>query len=282
MTRVNGLDILVRTMSVPSHIGGSGALWQYHSRSDRHSKVACWGILFDLLQHSPVLTGRIEKGLVGFGINHKMTDFKQAKEKRFDLVLCTPGTGRAPKGTFRSLASDYGLVLDADEQTALATLGDVPIVPVGSVQVALEAKACMTEHVKAKPRLYDELNSSHLAIHGDTEKAIAVGFVMVNFANDFVSPGRQRDDGRDVINRHRQPAVTEQVIQRVKDLPRRAEPQGQGFDALSIVVVECRNDGSPVKLIETSPPAPPQGDTFNYAQMIHRLAGLYPARFPHD
>jgi hypothetical protein len=281
MGRMRGPQILVRTMSVASPIG-SGDLWQYHSRSDRHSKVACWATLFDLLRHCPLLVDRAKKGLVGFGINHEMTDFKQDRKKRFDLVVCTPGSGKA-KGTtstFRALAEDYEIVLDKAERKALAELVDVPIVPVGSVQIALEAKACMTEHVKAKPRLHDELNSSHLTIHGDTEKAIAVGFVMVNLADEFVSPGRQTGRKRDVLNHHRQPDVTEQVIQRVKDLPRRSDPEGHGFDALSIVVIDCGNDGSPVKLV-TKPPAPPAGDTFHYDQMLHRLANLYGARFPH-
>jgi hypothetical protein len=278
---MHGADILVRTLSVPAPVG-SGGLWQYHSRSDRHSKVACWGILFDLLRHCPLLVERVKQGGVGFGINHEMTDFKQDRKKRLDLVVCTPGSGRpnGPARTFVSLAEEYAIVLDKAERKALAGVSDVPIVPVGSVQIALEAKACMTEHVKAKPRLHDELNSSHLTIHGDTEKAIAVGFIMVNLAEEFVSPGRQSGAKRDVINRHRQPDVTEQVIHRVKDLPRRSDPEGNGFDALSIVVVDCANDGSPVKLV-TAPPAPPPGDTFHYGQMIHRLANLYGARFPH-
>ena len=56
--------------------------------------------------------------------------------------------------------------------------------------MALEAKACMTEFGKARPRLYDELNSSHLTIHGDTNSAIAAGFALVNAAESFVSPLR--------------------------------------------------------------------------------------------
>lgn len=278
---MRGPDLLVRTLSVEARTT-SGELWQYHSRSDRHSKVACWGILFDLLEHCPVLVERVRQGKVGFGINHEMTDFKQDRKKRFDLVVCTPGAGKKVKGspTFKGMAEEYDIVLDRAQRRALDALVDVPIVPVGAVQVALEAKACMTEHVKAKPRLHDELNSSHLTIHGDTEKAIAVGFVMVNLADEFVSPGRQRDGKRNVLNEHRQPDVTEQVIARVKELPRRSDPEGHGFDAMSIVVVGCRNDGSRVALV-TKPPAPPAGDTFHYDQMIHRLANLYGARFPH-
>jgi hypothetical protein len=38
--------------------------------------------------------------------------------------------------------------------------------PVGNVLVTLEAKACKTKFASSRPRLYDELNSSHLTIHG--------------------------------------------------------------------------------------------------------------------
>jgi hypothetical protein len=59
-----------------------------------------------------------------------------------------------------------------------------------TVPVAIEAKACMTEFRKARPLLYDELNSSHLTIHGDTNGAIAAALVIVNIATTFISPTR--------------------------------------------------------------------------------------------
>jgi hypothetical protein len=158
------------------------------------------------------------------------------------------------------------------EARALDQLPDVMAAPVGAVHLALEAKACMTEHIKARPRLFDELNSSHMTIHGDTERALAVGFVMVNLAREFHSP--TTNTGTATI--HRQPDVTERVIEKVEELPRRSGPEQPGFDALAIVVVDCANDGTPVKLIE-HPPAPGRADIFHYDQMIQRLAGQYSA-----
>ena len=52
---MDGPAILVSNMSVPRVRDNDGRLWQYHSRSDLHSKVACWGVLFDLLQQSALL-----------------------------------------------------------------------------------------------------------------------------------------------------------------------------------------------------------------------------------
>jgi hypothetical protein len=266
-----GPGILVRSMSVPAPFGKTGAKWQYHPRSDRHSKVACWGILFDLLQHCPLLVKQVQAGTVAFGINHEMRDFKQNRKKNLDLVLCTPQAGAGGEGTglsFRSLVEKYGIVLSSEEKKVLSSLPDIEAAPVGAVHVALEAKACMTEHMKARPRLYDELNSSHATVHGNTDKAIAVGFVMVNMAETFQSPTASAPA------KHRQPDVTEKVIEKVKELPRRSSPKEDGYDALAIVVVRCRNDATPVTLVP-GPPTPPPGDIFHYDAMVQRLADLY-------
>lgn len=283
-----GPSLLVRTLSKPTIPSGRrrGEAWQYHPRSDRHSKTACWGVLLDLLSASQLLRDQVARGAVAFGINHEMSDFKQDRRKNLDLVLCTPQGGKvdANSRTFAQLATQYDIQLGEEEEALLARLPQLHEAPVGSVLVALEAKACMTAHGKAKPRLYDELNSSHLTVHGSGEMVIAAGFVMVNMADEFISPGRVGycpHCGHRVVpvNKHKQPADGAGVIEKVKQLPRRASVKDTGFDALTIVTVDCRNDGSPVKLV-TDPPAPQPGDIFHYDQMIARLAQVYESRFP--
>lgn len=75
-----------------------GNLWQYNSRSDRHSKIACVAIALDLLAHSPVLRRHADRGQVIVGVNHEMRDFRTGRKKDLDLVIATPGTeGEAPK-----------------------------------------------------------------------------------------------------------------------------------------------------------------------------------------
>lgn len=184
-----GPGILVRTLSVPAETGKSGARWQYHSRGDRHSKAACWGIVFDLLLHSKILARHAAEGKIGFGINHEMRDFENDRKKNLDLVLCTPASGRVARNarTLRSYAKEKGIVLSEEEQRLLDDLPELLETPVGSVEIALEAKAVMTAHVKALPRLYDELNSSQLTIHGASDLAIAVGLVVVNVSESFVN-----------------------------------------------------------------------------------------------
>jgi hypothetical protein len=107
---MHGPEIVVRTLTATRIDDKFGNQWQYHSRSDRHSKAACWGILFDLMQTSKVLASHVRSGEVGFGINHEMADFKNSRKKNLDLVLCQPRAaepaGKDPR-TFLSLAEDY-------------------------------------------------------------------------------------------------------------------------------------------------------------------------------
>jgi hypothetical protein len=278
---VIGPTIVARSLSRPNVVDSHGNAWQYHSRSDQHSKIACWALLFDLFDTCPLLFDHVKAGKVGFGINHEMGDFKTGRKKNLDLVLCTPGTGAKSPLDFAALARKYSVVLTAEEEERLAELPPIQCVPVGSVHVAVEAKACMTEHIKALPRLYDELNSSHLAIHGSADFAIAAGFAVVNIAATFVSPGRNTWEVRDgdyAVTTHRQPDVTIRTIDKLKEIPRRTQLGTEGFDALGIVVLEIKNDGSPVRVV-TDAPAPAVGDVWHYDQMIRRIASLYATKF---
>ncbi|MGW7343340.1 hypothetical protein [Streptomyces sp. NPDC054854] len=274
---MDAVDILVRTLSKPVKRANDEV--QYHPRSDRHSKVACWGIMFDLMQTSGLLRSHVESGKVAFGINHKMVDFVNDKEKDLDLVLCRPGTSTGQKRkpyTLASLAKKWGIELTGDEQSRFEDLPVITEAPVGQVLVALEAKACMTEHGKAGPRLYDELNSSHQIVHGATSQALAVGFCMVNAADKFYSP-TNRHNGPDA-NVHKQPHAVQKAIDAVSRLPRRSGSSDRGYDGFGIVVVDLPNDGTAVKLV-TKAPAPAVGNIFHYDSMLHRVAHEYDTNF---
>jgi hypothetical protein len=279
---MHGPEILVRTLSQTTREDRYGNQWQYHSRSDHHSKVACWGIVFDLLRTSPLLRRHVERGVVHFGINHEMRDFVHDRKKNLDLVLCTPssgGTSTVPP-TLASIAVDYQIDLTEREHSELDELPILRRAPVGSVLMALEAKACMTAHQRALPRLYDELNSSHLTVHGATDQAIAAGFTMVNLSNRYLSPDLNKKNrvSNPEWSTHQQPREAQLAIDKIRQLPKRSKTGDMGYDALSIVVVDCPNDGSPVGLI-TAPPSPQPGDIYHYASMIDRLRHIYATRF---
>ena len=283
---MRGPAIITRTLSIPSVTDNAGRAWQYHSRSDQHSKIACWAILFDLLQTSSLLRTHVAANKVAFGINRQINDWSTGRRKDLDLVVAR-GAGThddaSPSFDLSQLATRYRIVLTADEQRDLDALPVAPSGGAGStVLVALEAKACMTAHIRALPRLYDELTSSHSTVHGDNVNALAVGFVMINLADSFISPGRQAGSGEPVINMHRQPLDTERTLAKVKEINRRSGPHsGQpGFDALGVLVIRMQNDGGNVELV-TEPPAPSASDDFYYDRMVTRAAHLYDSSFGH-
>src|SRR5262249_37293910 len=102
---ISGPSILVRTLSHPHVTDKHGNAWNYHSRSDHHSKVACWGIVFDLLRTSTLLRKHVAQGRVGFGINHEMRDFQHDRKKDLDLVICQPSSGGRTGRTLVELAA---------------------------------------------------------------------------------------------------------------------------------------------------------------------------------
>jgi hypothetical protein len=261
-----------------------GNQWQYHSRSDHHSKVACWALLFDLLRHCALLRDHVARGLVGYGLNHEMGDFRTGRKKNLDLVVCRPRggpVGGPPAPTFADQVFEIGIVLDAAAGSELEALPRLEETPVGAVHIALEAKACMTAFGKARPRLYDELNSSHLAIHGNSPHTIAAGLAMVNAADTFISPGLNDFDlstQPPKVSRHSQPRDAASVVSKLRELPRRSRDGEEGYDALAIILVHCRNDGSPVTLV-TGAPAPQAGDVDRYEMTVHRLAQLYEQKY---
>ncbi len=277
---MHGPELLARFLAIPGTTDRHGIEWQYHSRSDRHSKIASWGVAFDLLCTSSLMQRHCEQNKIVVGVNHTMTDYATGRKKDLDLVIARPAAGGAA-GSFAGLARTYGAPLDHAEQALLDRLPTLPVAPVGAVLIALEAKACMTAHVKSLPRLYDELNSSHLCVHGASRQALAIGYVQVNSADTFVSPvinNRGPVGGVWEVTQHRQPADTLRVIRKIEEIPRRSASSEVGFDGLAITVIDLRNDGSPVHIV-TGPPAPPAGDTFNYDDMIVRMANEYDTTF---
>ena len=279
---MHGPEILARFLTQPGPPDKYGNRWQYHSRSDRHSKVGCWGVALDLLTTSSLLRRHVADGKVILGVNHTMTDFATSRKKDLDLVIARPAGPVDPKArTFAGLVSHYGIELTDMESGALDALPDFPVGPVGAVLVALEAKACMTAHVKSLPRLYDELNSSHLCVHGASRQALAIGYVQINNSDEFVSPvvnNYSLVDREPQVTVHRQPADTQRVLQKVAEIPRRSASSEVGFDGIGVTILGLRNDGSPVDIVQGSP-APAPGDTFHYGSMIVRLANEYDTTF---
>jgi hypothetical protein len=281
-----GPELIARTISserIPDKFGNH---WQYHSQSDRHSKVTCWAVLFDLLLESSLLRDQAKSGKIGFGINHEMRDFQTGRKKDLDLVICTPGPSQVKSSkksprNFVELGAYFSLVLSEAEEKALSILPEIQVVSVGSVNVALEAKAAMTAHIKALPRLHDELDSSHVTVHGHADHAIAVATVLVNSATTFLSPNRNKNDLQNhqrVVNEHAQPKAASRTVEKIREIRRRSGAHHQGFDAVGIVMIDFPNDGT-VCTIDNTHPAPSSTDSDHYEQMVRRISSLYASKF---
>ena len=279
---MHGPQILAQFLAVPNDPDNFGNVWQYNSRSDKHSQVGCWGVAFDLLATSALLRRHAEQGKVVLGVNHSMQDWTTQRQKKLDLVVARPaGSVARPRQTFKGLAVKNRIVLDELQTALLDSLPDIPVAPVAAVLMALEAKAAMTAHIKARPRIYDELNSSHLCVHGASDQALAIGYVQINLADRFASSvtnNRPLNGQPPQITQHHQPRDTERLLEKIAELPRRHSTTGVGFDGIGVTVIDFDNLGHGVSLV-TTPPAPQPGDAFHYDTMIVRMANEYDSRF---
>ena len=275
---MRGPDILARTMSVATTRGGSDRPWQYHSRSDNHSKVACWTVLFDLMLECDVFREHVAAGRIGFGINFVMVG---PINKTLDLVVTRiPATRKAtPRIAFADLVEQYGIQLDADDRAMLdqlpAMAGESRKHDASEVAIALEAKACMTEHSKSLPRLHAEILATGYLARRAQPHCITASYSMVNASSTFVTPS-----GKGRVNRHTQPEDARRVVEMLgKAIPLKADSADVGYDVVGAIVVNCRNDGSPVTVLDAAPAPVKQKDHLHYERMISSLCGQYRARF---
>jgi len=280
---MHGERVLVRSLTAGAIADQFKNAWQYHSRSDRHSKIACWGVMLDLMLTCPLLRAQAEHNRIGFGINHEMTDFVTGRRKNLDLVVCLPRADSPQQSeiTFDKLIRRYDIDLRENEVRDLNSLPRLVLKPVGDVLIALEAKACMTAHTKAAPRLFDELSSAAQCINGSAPNAIAVGYVLVNTSDRFISSDRNKQhmaSAGQVISRDTQPESLEKALGTARRLTVRGYATERGFDAVAVTMLHGGNDGTPFT-IAPIPPGLPPNDPLNYERMIHRVSGLYDTRF---
>lgn len=230
--------------------------YHYHPRSDAHSNALFHFVMDDLVQHCPTIAAHAASHQIAYGINLLATWESSADKKRLDLAIGTPTAPTPPPRNGEPIRK-------------VATLSHILI--------SCEGKAVMTEHIKAIPRLFDELSSSHEIVHRGAPDAIAAGLTVINIADSFVSPTRQHHADSLIWTRHRQPEVTAAVVAKLRMLPIRQRVGAVGFDAYATIVVNCTNQG-PASLY-TDPPAPRPGDPDHYLTFLERICRVYTERF---
>lgn len=269
-----GPGILARTLSRATARGANTRPWQYHSRSDRHSKVACWTLMFDLLERCDFLRAAAAAGKVGFDINHVMVG---PINKTLDLVVTWNTTARDGAATFRGLVDEYQIILDGEEKEVLDSLPPVPKIrseDMPEIAIALEAKACMTAHVKSLPRLHAEILATGYLAKRAARRCITVSYSLVNAASSFITPSHPSP------NAHNQPSDARSVVEMISSaVPLSGDTHDYGYDAIGITVIDCRNDGSPVTVVEDPAIGPGRRDHTHYERMLVNLCALFRARF---
>lgn len=271
---MRGQEILARTISVPTRRGKTSTAWQYHSRSDSHSKVACWTLLFDALHECDVLRQHAEAGRLGFGINFEMVG---PISKRLDLVLTRIQPGRDPSKriSFADLAAQFGVVLTDEEA---ADLGQLPPIlhdeeSAAEVVLAVEAKACMTEHVKALPRLHAEILATGYLAKLAAPHCILASYTLVNSAATFRAPSESVR-----TNTHGAGDAARVIEMLALAVPLARNLQNLiGYDVIGTTVINCRNDGSPVT-VDAEFAWPDRAAHVRYERLVRGICSEYRAR----
>lgn len=243
-------------------------VYRYHSRSDAHSVELCELVMRDILQQCPVMPEQAARGEVAYGINIEHFWTNSGKAKALDLAVGVPIAPVLPTSGIHRVSSNRRKAGEAPSAARNVF---------SRVLIACEAKAVMTEHGKSQPRLFDELSSSHEIVHQGSQETIAAGIVMVNIAATFASPLRQRDASKIHFSAHRQPAVTERMVNHLRGLQIRDSAGQVGFDAFCTFVVDC--DNQTTCTLHTGSPAPQPGDRDHYGTFIDRITRFYTERF---
>ena len=147
-----------------------------------------------------------------------------------------------------------------------------------TIRLAVETKAIMTEHGKARRNRQRDLDSFHQFVHRVDSNIIAGALTVVNIAERFRSPLRALD----VVSVHRNiKELVEETLTLLRVLPLRSGPTGEaGLEANGAIVVDHDNVELAQSRITTGPPAPQVGDPLHYDAFIQRLCDQYTRRWP--
>jgi hypothetical protein len=224
----------------------------YHSRSDKHSKALAESIVEALMIACPKLSVDAQEGRLVFQYNHDVTYGHSTWNT--DLAIGPPPPG-----------------------LSVAALPDVAgmrrATPV-AVQIAVEAKAVMTEHRKAIKNRKRDLEAHHQHVHDYDPATIAAGIVALNASTTFQSPLRAELSSHGNID-----AVISHCIKEVNSITMAHGTSPVGLDAKCALVVIMDNvHHHQTRYLETAP-APVVGSPIHWDAFVQRICWLYTSRF---
>jgi hypothetical protein len=160
---------------------------------------------------------------------------------------------------------------EAAEASKLHMVVEETEVDMSEVAIAVEAKACMTDHVGALPRLHAEILATGYLAKRATPECTVVSYTLVNASDTFVSSAK-------TAKRVRQPESADAVLSMLANaVPLCRDQRLLGYDVVGALSILCRNDGSPVSHspVEGSPR---RDSPIHYERMIRAICSAYRTR----
>jgi hypothetical protein len=223
----------------------------YHPRSSAHGNALCELVLRDLQSRCPKIAQDLAARRLVYDLNVKVQVGNNVWN--IDLVLGPPPAGVSPV-----MASD----------------GIARMRP-ATIRIAIETKAIMTEHGKARRNRQRDLDSFHQFVHRYDASVIAAGLTVVNLADRFRSPLRS-----DVSIHRNVRRLVEETLVLLRLLPiRSALNEPAGLEANGALVVEHDNMDSRRTRLVTQQPGPQVGDPLHYDAFIQRICDQYAQRW---
>jgi len=277
-------DMVASVLSCRDNAPKSKPIWQYHPRSDHHSKVLSAALLIDLISECKTLQRHIKNGAVRFGINHTITDKTSGNTKDLDLVILSPDRSSeiGNQSTLLEYISGIPNLRESSCSIAKATIehwGKIKRAQSGGLLMTIEAKAIMTEFGKAFPRFYDELSSSQRIVCNSGLGCITAAAVMINHSDEFISPtiahNNTPEEGKPKKSSNHQNKLKECYQNKLLQLPmKNNENPNAGYDEVLAIDIFMRNDGSKVKAIKNFK-KPDRCDHLTYSRSIKQLSTIY-------
>jgi hypothetical protein len=229
---------------------------QYHPRSSKHGDALCAFLLQDLLATCDPFRRAAERDEIVYRSNFTIDPLSPDRWNA-DLVVGPPTQHPEPT------SQRVGAIAEGDPH---------------EIWMAVDAKAIMTEHGKARRNRQRDLNSFQDILHRKNPRTIVAGLLIVNIAERFQTPLARSQEG---VTEHRNIVrlVTE-IVSLMGGLPRGGVEPGQpGLDALGVIVLSHSNIRGEPTLLVVDPPAPGADDALSYASLLRDLCAAFAARF---
>jgi len=220
----------------------------YHPRSSSHGDAMCSYLLRDLYNNCPALKAMADNGSLVYQTNYTINKDTPSRWT-IDLVL-----GRATNESLSATTT----VAKADPS---------------EIWIAIDAKAIMTEHGKARRNRQRDLNSMADILHRMSPTPIIGAYLIMNMASQFRSPLR------DEVTKHKNiEQLVAGTIPLFDDILKNEETGRPGLDAMGVTIVDYSNLlGSECKLVN-GPPAPKANDPLHYQNFLSKICTKFSAR----